>query len=172
MMDLSVKAKLQLYTLILAVASLIEFGSVADFCSNLDNCTGRIGWALASGVISFVISAAYFALYKFKEDLADKFDAYVSGFMVLWWTVTVPFTTSDFAVGNVYYFSWVAFFAAIMWCFNCLVSRGIVSPDDVKRVVFERHNQQKDVDEPAEMRADSSLEEHRRDDDALEKVEV
>ena len=52
---------------ILLVASIVVFGTAADWCSNdrwSGTCTGRIGWAIAAGVVSAVICLIMMLFHK------------------------------------------------------------------------------------------------------------
>mmetsp|Transcript_12175 Transcript_12175/g.22019 ORF Transcript_12175/g.22019 Transcript_12175/m.22019 type:complete len:159 (-) Transcript_12175:1259-1735(-) len=114
---------------LLAVFSLVEFGTAADFCSEVNSCGNRLGWAVAVGVISFVIATTMFFLHLKEMDLADKADKFVALFLMVWWIGGVASNTSPRWGGsgilNIYYFSWAAFFASLYYVAHTAGAFGI-----------------------------------------------
>eukprot|EP00184_Porphyridium_aerugineum_P006581 CAMPEP_0184697716 /NCGR_PEP_ID=MMETSP0313-20130426/4594_1 /TAXON_ID=2792 /ORGANISM="Porphyridium aerugineum, Strain SAG 1380-2" /LENGTH=177 /DNA_ID=CAMNT_0027156549 /DNA_START=110 /DNA_END=643 /DNA_ORIENTATION=- len=136
-MELTEKRKAQLSVFILFVSSIIVFAGCADACSS---CKGRLAFGIAGGVIATFYSMVMLVLYRFKEDLADMIDLWVSMFSVAWCCAVVGVNTSPSSVQagilNVYYFSWAMFFASLIWFFYAATQRGFVEASQKGDVTF------------------------------------
>jgi len=70
---------------LLTASSVIEFGSAAELCDLTSYCGGRVGFAVAVGVISFLAAGFFLAMSKFGPIALDGLEVYFAGFLTLWW---------------------------------------------------------------------------------------
>eukprot|EP00911_Craspedida_sp_UC1_P000736 UC1_evm1s563 len=107
----------------LAATSVIEFAAAADFCSNGlgggDCSSSRNAWAIAVGVLSFLVVAARLYIWKRHPDADKRVDTWVAGALVVLWVFGAAFNTSSTGpmsgVTNGYFATWIAFFGSIYY---------------------------------------------------------
>lgn len=114
------------------LASIVVFGSTANFASTIDVCESLCRFGIATGVVSFLFtSGMLLAHYLTWSNKIDKGTWFSSGaetkymyFLLLWWTIGVACLSSlvDFkgtgiparhTSGLAIMFGWLAFFASI-----------------------------------------------------------
>ncbi|KNC84642.1 hypothetical protein SARC_03133 [Sphaeroforma arctica JP610] len=101
-------------------ASLIEFSVASDVCVRSNNCANRLGWAVAVGVISFVVCAIGLYLHHaMSSQMEERFGMILGGFLTVWWAFGAGFNTSVGGpfpgAGNGYFATWTAFMAAMYY---------------------------------------------------------
>jgi len=118
---------------ILMVASIVVFGTAADWCSSdiVTSCTGRVGWAIAAGVISTIVTAIVIVLHKVSINVARRANVIVSIFLIIWWSFGVGYLTTGNGpysnnLSNGYFATWIAFIASVFYGYLALAAlRGI-----------------------------------------------
>mmetsp|Transcript_18175 Transcript_18175/g.28475 ORF Transcript_18175/g.28475 Transcript_18175/m.28475 type:complete len:324 (-) Transcript_18175:49-1020(-) len=122
------------------LGSLVCFATAADFMVHDTSAASdaQLGWAVACGVISFVVLIAFVVLEKMRPELTEKFGSTLFGFLTLWWVFAVGFLTgssgdyknsnscptderiSVFAETNNGYFAvWVTFSSCFYYFYLC-----------------------------------------------------
>lgn len=141
-----------------AIASVIEFCSAADFARAIDCSSAQyynvacsaVAWAIACGIISFVIAFVQMGLRANRPELSERTAPVVGMFLVVWWAFGVGFITaargpfpsscdvfsSDCQNHNVgrangYLSSWVAFFASLYFALSTIFNVGASKVDDI-----------------------------------------
>jgi len=145
----------------IAVASFFEFWAAGILCewktaldiNDVNQCVDEYAYAVAIGIISFVVSVVMIVLYLCAKGVAEKVQPVVAVFLFLWWvagfivvTFEAPFPsacgTSPAVTGyqtsgaasnrgggtaNGYISVWIAFFASIMYMMSIPQVQGACS---------------------------------------------
>ncbi|GBG31445.1 Hypothetical Protein FCC1311_076692 [Hondaea fermentalgiana] len=112
------------YPLLVFVASIILTITASTACSDDNDCSGKHGFAVAAGVISLVVSAAYIALDR-VNNLTPKLQLGLVVFFFAWWVFVAGFTTfgndAPFVVpGNGYFAAWGGLLCSIVLLANAV----------------------------------------------------
>lgn len=106
----------------LAVAALVEFASAADLCDDLNSCKRRYGFAVAVGVVSFVLVVVQLLLERFADKIAARIELPNAVFHVIWWVAGAWVNTGSSgpfeAVGNGYFATWAALLLSLYWAWD------------------------------------------------------
>jgi hypothetical protein len=112
--------------ILILLASLVVMSVAADYLHNGIN-TSRTKWAVACGTISTFFCLCQLALLYMRLPIADDLSPPLSLFLVALWAAGAGVNTSSdgpfYYTGNGYYFSWIAFAAAIHYAY-CVFFRG------------------------------------------------
>eukprot|EP01134_Creolimax_fragrantissima_P008468 CFRG8468T1 len=113
------------------IMSIVEFGTAADLCNSLNDCSGRQGWAVSVGVISFVVCVVGLFLHWKMKEQANKLALPIGGFLIVLWAFGVGFNTGVNGpfeeVGNGYYSSWICLFSSANYFYLAIASIASIS---------------------------------------------
>jgi hypothetical protein len=106
---------------LLMLASFVEMIAAANVCSNVNYCEDELGWAVAVGCLSIVITAVVMFCALKNKPLPRLIMQMISVTLVVIWIAGVyvnTFIAPFKAVGNGYLASWSAMFLSIMFAEN------------------------------------------------------
>uniref|UniRef100_A0A7S1TD29 MARVEL domain-containing protein n=1 Tax=Compsopogon caeruleus TaxID=31354 RepID=A0A7S1TD29_9RHOD len=112
--------------LFVAFAALVEFSTASDVCRG--QCSGKYGFSVAVGVVSFCFAILQMLLLSMKPDLAEKVEIFNALFHTIWWAAGAWVNTQPegifSSVGNGYFATWAALILSVMWFWEALCLRG------------------------------------------------
>eukprot|EP00298_Acanthocystis_sp_HF-20_P011195 c19277_g2_i4.p1 GENE.c19277_g2_i4~~c19277_g2_i4.p1 ORF type:complete len:127 (+),score=41.87 c19277_g2_i4:96-476(+) len=108
--------------LVIFAASVIELTAAATLCDRSRKCEDQLGWAVAVGAVSTLVTLIFLVLSKFL----NRVRMFIAILLVVVWIPGCGVLTFDrpFVItGNGYFSAWVAFFYSVYWFFVCFTTR-------------------------------------------------
>mmetsp|Transcript_14691 Transcript_14691/g.20568 ORF Transcript_14691/g.20568 Transcript_14691/m.20568 type:complete len:337 (-) Transcript_14691:232-1242(-) len=105
---------------IISVASLIELTAAGKNCHDQNSCTKQNGYAVAVGVLGFLIAIAYIFVLKRQPETLTSINGIIGSSNAIFWMIAVIVLTFDrpfVETSNGYFSTWIAFFAASHFLF-------------------------------------------------------
>lgn len=148
---------------IIWLASIVVFGSTADFSSSIDRCSVLCGLSIASGVISFFATSSILVGHYLIWSLTITKNAWMSSSaelnymiaLVLLWTVGVSILSAYEGEANIpvphtsrlaIAFGWFAFFSSIFGAYKAYHSQ----KEEQKNLIYQQNLSMQQAEEEEE----------------------
>jgi len=110
------------YAMLVLVASFVLMWAASTTCSDRNFCKDKFGFAVAAGVISFIV-AFVFIFLEHKENLTAQMRLGIVIFLFIWWVLVAGITTfgsdAPFVIpGNGYFAAWGGLLASLFMISN------------------------------------------------------